>query len=307
MAISSPCTQVTVPNRHAHRTAVLLVVTSSVLMSFGGLIVRNIEYADNWKVNLYRGIGLAAAVTLMMLIRYRGAFTTRLVDIGKSGVFGGVLLALAGVCYLQSITNTTVANTLFILSAIPFIASALAWLFLKERLQLPTLVAMLFACAGIVIMLGESLGGGSSYGNGMALLTAFSFASYAVVVRRKQNTDMLPAVLVSALLIVLVSALVKLDDLTISRNDLLLCLLWGAGLAGIANWMFIVAIRHLAAAEVTLIMLLEFALGPIWVWWFVNEIPSNWTLLGGALVITSVGAKAAFELSRLPPRKTWST
>ncbi|GIS88097.1 MAG: hypothetical protein CM1200mP18_08070 [Gammaproteobacteria bacterium] len=30
-------------------------------------------------------------------------------------------------------TNTTVANTLFILGAIPFFTAALAWVFLKER------------------------------------------------------------------------------------------------------------------------------------------------------------------------------
>ncbi|GIS88096.1 MAG: hypothetical protein CM1200mP18_08060 [Gammaproteobacteria bacterium] len=35
-------------------------------------------------------------------------------------------------------------------------------------------------------------------------------------------------------------------------------------------------------------MLLEFALGPVWVWLFMNEIPSRWTLLGGSLVGVAV-------------------
>ena len=51
----------------------------------------------------------------------------------------------------------------------------------------------------------------------------------------------------------------------------------------------------LAAAELTLFMLLEFALGPVWVWLFVNEIPSRWTLLGGSLVVAAVITRALVE------------
>ena len=43
-------------------------------------------------------------------------------------------------------------------------------------------------------------------------------------------------------------------------------------------------------------MLLEFALGPIWVWLFVSEVPTAWTLLGGSLVIAAVAIRAAIEL-----------
>lgn len=278
--------------------AIGLIVISSIMMSFGGLIVRNMEQADPWQINAYRGAGLAFATLIIMALRYQSRIIGTIRDSGKSGIFGGALLASAGICYLQSITNTTVANTLFILSAIPFFAAALAWFVLKEKLKRSTFVAMLVASFGILIMLGEGLGLGSAYGNFMALVTALSFASYAVIVRRKQNTDMLPAVLVSALLITCISIAVRWDDLQISTNDLVLCLLWGAGLAGLANWMFVTAIRYLAAAEITLFMLLEFALGPIWVWWFVNEVPTTWTLVGGALVIASVAARALIEILR---------
>ena len=75
-----------------------------------------------------------------------------------------------------------------------------------------------------------------------------------------------------------------------------ICLLWGGLLSGFANWMFIVASRHLVAAEVTLFMLLEFSLGPVWVWLFVAEQPSEWTVLGGLLVIGAVALRAAIEL-----------
>ena len=50
-------------------------------------------------------------------------------------------------------------------------------------------------------------------------------------------------------------------------------------------------------------MLLEFALGPVWVWLFVGETPTLWTLVGGVLVIASVAARALFELRRVRRRR----
>ena len=267
------------------------------MMSFGGLIVRSIEHADPWQINLYRSLAMASAIFIIMMVRYRGQIVRSVHGAGKSGIAGGLMLAVAGVGYLQSITHTTVANTLFILSAIPFFTAALARIFIKERLQRATLITMCVASVGILMMLGEGMGLGSWYGNVMALVTALSFASYAVIVRRKQSTDMLPAVLLSAVLIAIVSTIVRFDALDISLHDLWLCILWGGLLAGLSNWMFVTAMRYLAAAEITLFMLLEFALGPIWVWWFVNEVPSNWTLIGGSLVLASVAMRAMTTLA----------
>jgi drug/metabolite transporter (DMT)-like permease len=63
----------------------------------------------------------------------------------------------------------------------------------------------------------------------------------------------------------------------------------------------VAASKHLFAAELTLFMLLEFTLGPIWVWIFVNEVPTSWTLIGGSIVILSVFLKSAIELFKFNP------
>ena len=276
--------------------AMVLMVVSSVAISFGGLIIRNMENANPWQINFYRSIALMIAVTIILLFQYRRLAITHVKGIGRPGIVGGVMLAMAGITFLQSLAHTTVANTLFILSAIPFITAGLARVFLKERLPPATLMTMAAAAIGISIMLSEGLGVGSIYGNAMALMTACCFASFAVIVRRNRQTDMLPTVLVSGLVIMIIAFFVRIGDLGISLHDLLLCFLWGGLLSGIANWTFIVAARHLAAAEVTLIMLLEFALGPAWVWLFVGEEPSRWALFGGTLVIASVAVRALVEL-----------
>ena len=62
--------------------------------------------------------------------------------------------------------------------------------------------------------------------------------------------------------------------------------------------LFVVASRHLAAAEVTLLMLTEFVLGPVWVWLVIAEVPSSYTLLGGAIVLSAVAGRAIVDMRR---------
>lgn len=282
--------------------AIGLMISSSVVISFTGLIVRHLD-AEPMVMNFYRALALMVAITTILGVRYRRMALTHVIRIGWPGVVGGMMLTVAAISFLQSMTHTTVANTLFILGAIPFFTAALAWLVLREQPSRATLGAMAIAFAGITIMLGEGFGSGSAYGNLMAMVTALCFSVYTVLVRRNRHVNMLPALLVSSVLIILVAGINSYDSLVISRSDLLLCLLWGGVLSGFTSVCFIVASRYLAAAELTLFMLLEFALGPIWVWLFINEVPSLWTLLGGGLVILAVIARTLAELrQQTPPR-----
>ena len=278
--------------------AIGLSVARSVGRSVGGGSVRNIDAADSWQINFYRSTALAVALSVILLIRYGGAAPRYVRSIGLAGIAGAVLLAAAGIAFMQALTHTTVANTLFILSAIPFFAAGLARLFLNERLHRITLVTMVAAAVGILIMIGDGIGAGSIYGNAMALATALLFASFAVIVRRQKQVDMLPAVWLSGLIIAAIAFLVRIGDIGISLHDIALCIVWGAVLSGFANSAFVIAARHLAAAEVTLFMLLEFALGPLWVWLFIGEKPSRWALVGGAVVIASVAIRALVQLRR---------
>ena len=281
-------------NPDMRRLAILLMIASSVVISFSGLIVRLLEVGP-LLMNFYRGLFLMCAVIVLLVVRYRGATVTRVISVGWPGLIAGIMLAGAAMTFLQSLTHTTVANTLFLLGAIPFFTAALAWMFLKERPSSATLVTMIIAFVGIVIMIGEGFAIGSTYGNLMALLTTLFFSIYAVLVRHNRQVDMLPAILISTVIIMIAVALMRQGDLEISRQDLALCLLWGGVMSGFTSACFIVASRHIIAAEVTIFMLLEFALGPVWVWFFVNEIPSRWTLVGGALVISAVLGRTVSE------------
>ena len=281
-------------NSDIRKLAILLVCSGYVVASFSGLIVRLLEVGP-MVMNFYRALFLMCAVMILLAIRHRGAAVVRVIGVGWPGLLAGMMLAVTVITFIQSLTHTTVANTLFVLGAIPFVTAALAWMFLSERPNSATLVTMAIAFGGIVIMIGEGFTIGSAYGNVMALLATLCFAIYAVLVRRYRQIDMLPAILISTFIIMAVVALMRQGELEISRQGLLLCLLWGGVMSGFTSAVFIFASRHVVAAELTLFMLLEFALGPVWVWLFINEIPSRWTLVGGVLVISALVGRSLSE------------
>ena len=277
----------------------LLLLIGSFVISFSGLVIRNIDQADSWQINFYRSFAFAITISLVLLFRYGSNAPKQLKSIGRQGILAAILLAFASIAFLQAITNTSVAATTFTLCCIPFLTAIMAWLFLRERLGQSTIFTMLIALLGVLLMFAQGFGSGSLYGNFMAFFCAIGFSCYAIIVRHNRRIEMLPTLILSNGIVIIVALALRWDNLDISWNDLLLCFILGGLLSATVNTLFIIASKHLFAAELTLFMLLEFTLGPIWVWIFINEIPSQWTLIGGSVVVIAVLIKTLSEIRKV--------
>ena len=283
-----------IPSRRLLVIAVMII--AMIIISFSGVLLRLMDGSDPWQINFYRALAFGSAIGTVVVLRHGKQTVASFQRVGLIGIYGGALLAMAGIAYLQALTNTTVANTLFTLSAIPFITASLAFLFLHEHLGRLTIGAMCIAAVGIIVMVINGIGVGSFYGNLMALLASFVFAVYAVIVRANREIDMLPALVYAGIFLAASSLYMRWGNLSVTTKDIFLCFVWGGLLSGFANSMFVFASRHILAGEVTLLLLLEFALGPIWVWLIVSEVPTSWTLVGGGMVIAAVALNAVAEL-----------
>jgi drug/metabolite transporter (DMT)-like permease len=109
--------------------------------------------------------------------------------------------------------------------------------------------------------------------------------------------DLLPAVLIGAVLSCAVTLLPSLPFKATPHDVGLLALLGVAQLA-IPCLISVAAARVLAAPEAALLSLLEIVFGVTWTWLGANEAPSTHVLLGGALVIGALVANEAFALRR---------
>ena len=282
------------PDRY--RLAILVVLASSVVNSVNGLLLRSIEEAHPWQIIAIRSGALAAVLAAVFLIQQRHEVFSALRRLSWWGLLGALMLATTNTAVVWSMTHTTIANTMFILSAAPFFTALLGWIFLRERVGAGLWVAMLIALAGIAIMLGDGLGGGTLFGNALAVLAAFSFACVVVVLRHGRNQNMLPIVVFGSLLACGFSSSMSGMDLVVPVSDFAIAFAWGGIISATVHGLFVWGSRYVQGAELTLVVLLEFILAPLWVWLAFSEQPSLLTLVGGVLVLSAVGSRGILAL-----------
>ena len=283
-----------------YRTALLLVIASSVANSANGLIVRSMEAADGWQIIFYRSWFLAGALAIVFVVQVGGRVRAALLDLRPWMVIGSLFIAAVNTCFILSITYTTVANTMFLLSGAPFFAAILGRIVLGEIVARGVWLAMSVALVGMAVMLWDGLGAGTLFGNSLALLAALCFGAFAVVLRKGRGINMLPVVVLGAMLGGLNGALMCGGEFAIPLRDAALLFVWGALLSGTVHVIFTWGSRHVPGAELTLLILIEFILSPMWVWLFIDERPSLATLVGGALVLAAVASRAIGSLRMRP-------
>lgn len=274
--------------------SILLMTIGSVAISFNGLVLRNIETADDWTIIFYRALSFSFTIFIYLLFIHKKRIFKKIIQIGISGLIGGFVLGISNVCFILSMTTTSVANTVFTISLIPFITALFSLLILKEKLAQITVYTMIVAFFGVLIMFYGSLKIGELWGNMLALMTAISFSIYTIIIRSNKNIDMLPCLLISGIMAMGLTSFQNVGSLQISTHDFFLCFLLGGVLSGFVNCCFVFATRHLIAAEVTLFFFIEIALSPFWVWLFLNEIISPNTLTGGIIILISILIRALY-------------
>jgi drug/metabolite transporter (DMT)-like permease len=274
-----------VPDR---RKGVLLMVGAGLCWSTGGLFVRNVGLADAWEVVLWRSVFMVLFLGGAIVALHRGAALRRVLAVGWRGVISGLLLAATFFFFIGSITHTTVANTLALMSTGPLFVALAGRLLLGEPVHARTWAAIAVALAGIALMFADGLDGGRLAGNLLALGVPVAFALNVVVLRRSHaNVDMVPAVLLAGLFSIGFAAPFAVP-LQASSHDLAVLAGMGMLQLGLGCLLMTLATRHLKASEIGLFALLETILGPVWVWLGVGERPSDLAIVGGAVVVGAV-------------------
>ncbi len=281
----------------------LLVLLSGAGMSLSGLFIRSIEAADEWQILFYRSIGIVAALLVFIAIRNRGAVWPAFRKAGWNGVLAGLCLAFGFICFIFSITHTTVANTLFLLAAAPFITAVLGRVVLGERVRRATWIAMAMAVTGVAIMVSDGLAGGGLFGDLTALGAATALAGFSVALRRGRGVDMLPAVCHAGVFTWIAAGAMSLigGGLAVTGPDLAVCLVYGMVAISVSLMLFTMGSRWVPAAELTLLSLSEVVLGPLWVWLVFAETPSGLTLAGGGVLLVAITGHALGGMRRRRP------
>lgn len=291
--------------------AFFLVILAGTIWSFGTLIVRYMESAQNyqWQYLFYRGMTVAILLLIYLLTKEGIAVFETFKRTGLAAIVGACGLVAAFSGYILSITVTTAANTLFLLAAAPFIAAFLGIVLLREKVRCITWVAMIIALIGILVMVVEGLEAGNLIGNLIALVSALGFAVFSVSLRFRRETPKFTTIALAGILCALVALLIiyfDSDTLAMPLRNVYLSILHGF-VVGSGLILYSLGSKILPAAQLTLLSMVEVVGGVLWVYlpiFGIHEVPSLLTVTGGLIVLSAIVIDGVGVPQRPPLLKT---
>ena len=268
----------------------ILVFLGAVCLSFGGIIVKSFEGANLWQILFWRQLFFVIIVALYLLITYKNNFFKIFYRSGIPGLVAGFFLGLGFSSYVFAMYYTTVANTLFIITTETIFLAFFGYVFLKEKINLITFIAILLGMSGVLLIIGSSLSIQTNeqfLGNIIAFIMPISFAVLIIIVRKYPTVDMVPAQFTAGVIAAMIGFLIA-GNLMVSAHDVFLGFLAGVFQIGFGFILITVGSQTTRAAVVGLLMLTEAVLGPIWAWMFINEIPPLSVITGGGIIIFAI-------------------
>jgi drug/metabolite transporter (DMT)-like permease len=283
--------------RSRHLKGISITAFGVLILTPDGLLT-SLVAADVRTALFWRGLFMALALTAFVLLRYRRNVgkTIRALLTGPQ-VFVALMFAVSSIGFVVSVVTTSVANTLFIVASAPLFSALLGWIALGERTPPRTIIAILIAMTGMAVIFAEGLGRGDLWGNVAALITALAWACMVVVLSHAKIKDPAPALALGGYMIAGAAFLVA-PTIAVVTLDLVWLAILGLFVLPVSFFLIGLGPQYIPPPEVSLIMLLEAVLGPIWAWFFIAQSPSPQTMLGGALILVTLAIHFAIGLVR---------
>ena len=288
-----------------HLKGILITTLGVIILSPDALLIRLLE-TDTWTAVLWRGIAFGIGIFILMLLMYRQNTVKQFKKIGKAGLLIGFIFGISSFFFTASIQNTSISNTLVIISTSPAFASLFSWLFLKEKIHLRTLVAMMIIFVAIILIVSKSLGSGGLLGDLFALGTSVFMAISFTLTRRHKEINMVPAMVISGFVAAAGGAIVisQTTGAYLLPESSIFYLIIGGIVVTIAFALITLGPRYISAPEVSLIMPLETVMGSYLGWAFLSERPSNMTLIGGFVILLTLFTHAWLSLQAEKRKKS---
>ncbi len=273
----------------------LITMFGVLAVSPDGLLTRLID-ADSLTIIFWRGLLFGLTGLAIVLLRYRTNSLQLLLEMSWPDYIVMFTYMVGNILFIYSITHTSVANTLFMVSTTPIWAALIGWVFLGERVPGRTWFAIFMVIIGIlVIAQGSKLGAQSWKGDIAGLIAACALAAQFSTIRLVRKRDMFPAMAFGGIFTALLVSPWIEPGLT-SNQDMFFLMLMGVVMLPIATKLLILGPRYLPAPEVGLMMLLETIVGPIWVWFVLKENPGFYSIVGGTIVLLTLAINSFLSL-----------
>ena len=269
----------------------ILLLFGGFCLSWGGLVVRSFETSNAWEILLLRSVFFFLGISTFLLLTYKKNVPKIIKDSGLPGLLGGFVMSFSFIAFVFGMMNTSVANVVFIISTQTMFLAVFGFFYLKEKVSLISLISIIFAMSGIMIMIGDSMTSGTLFGNLIALIIPISFSILVMIVRKNSNLDLVPAIWFASIFSIIYSC-VMVESFNFTSHDIFMGFLLGVPQLSFGFICITIGSRTTRSVTIGLLMLSETIFAPLWVWLFINEIPPASIFMGGLVIILAIIVKS---------------
>jgi drug/metabolite transporter (DMT)-like permease len=280
---------------------VILVVIAVLLWSTGGLFIK-LTTLDAYQVTFFRS--LLAGITVLLITRRNG------LRINWFGIMASIIYATLLFLFVWATKHTTAANAIFLQYTAPVYILILAPFVIGETFHWRDLITIVFCIGGMSLFFVGKLEISDYQGNLAALGSGIFLGLYIMLLRHPSAAGMNSTITVIygnflLALVTLPSGIAAFS--TITWLDAAAVGFLGFFQIGVSYILFIKGVTGgTRPLDASIIGFIEPLLNPVWVFLFVGEQPSNWAILGGAIIIATVVVHTLNQY-RLRPAESQST
>lgn len=276
-----------------HTPPAAFVFLGVFLWSTGGLFIK-LTTIDAYQITFFRS--LLAAITVAVLTRKHGW------KINAFGLLTSIFYAVLLFSFVWATKKTTAANAIFLQYTAPIYILVLAPFFIGEKFHLRDLLTVILCISGMSLFFVGKLGVADYQGNIAALVSGLFYGLYVMLLRHERGKGMNPtiAVIYGNLLLAMVTIPSGISAIPVMTWFDLLCVSFlGIIQIGVAYILFIKGVTlGTRPLDASIIGFIEPLLNPVWVFFFYGERPSNWAILGGAIIIATIMFHTLRQYSR---------
>ena len=273
----------------------LVLLVSIIAVSTASILIRMSE-APALTIASYR---LLFATLILLPFYIQSGGVKRLVNSDRKDILNlvsvGVVLAVHFASWITSLSLTSVASSVIFVHIDPLLVAVVSHFLFHERINKGTLIGIIVAFAGATIIAFGDAGVGEAnlFGDFLALIGAVMLGIYILAGRRlRQSLELVsyvtPVYATSAIVLIIWSIATRTRLTSYSASEYILFLVIALVPMIFGHTLYNWALKYVAAPVVSISLLGEPIGATILAFLFLSEVPSIFTIIGGALTLIGI-------------------
>ena len=284
-----------ITRQQSYGTGVVFVLLATLGWSLSGIFVRLMPGLDGWQINCWRGYWMSIALLVYLVAVYGRDTAAKFRAIPWIALLTSAgFFAVGSTMYVTSLTLVSTATVSVIGASSPIFTGMLSPWITGERPSLAAWGAAILALLGVMVIAWDGLESGRFIGILVSVGVPISFSCQTLALRRYRGVDMVPAICVGGFVTFLAAGFLGFTaghaggGFDISPRNLLLLAAMGPLQLSIPLIFYVKGARSVSAVTLSLIVMLDAVVNPLWPWLFVGEMPGAPAFIGGAIIIGAV-------------------